>query len=278
MEILIFTALAFVAWLGWNRWQGYRRQRRFLQPLSDSAITLLERNVPLYSRLPDALKPRLHGHVQVFLDSMEFQGFQGQEITDEVRMTIAGNACILLLNRDGQFYENFSSVYVYPSTFFSDQEDFDGAVSSVRREHRLGESWMRGPVIFAWDSVLHGAVDVRDGHNVVLHEFAHKIDDMDGAVDGAPGLDGTDNARRWAETMKREFEEHVERVERGLPTVIDPYGATNPAEFFAVLTETFYEEPRDLKEHHPSLYAEMQRCYGVDPLGWAIDADSRQQA
>jgi len=278
LEILILTALAFVAWLGWNRWRRYQRQRRFQQPLPAAAITILENNVALYSRLPDALKASLHGHVQVFLDSMDFQGFHGQEITDEVRLTIAGNACMLLLNRPGQFYENFSSVYVYPSTFFSDQEDFDGVVSSVRREHRLGESWMRGPVIFAWDSVLHGAVDARDGHNVVLHEFAHKIDDMDGAIDGAPGLGGPGDARRWAETMKREFDAHVDRVERGLPTVIDPYGATNPAEFFAVLTETFYEEPRDLSEHHPELYSEMQRCFGVDPLSWVINSDSRNES
>jgi Mlc titration factor MtfA (ptsG expression regulator) len=277
MEILVFTALAFVAWLGWRRWQQQRRQRRFEQPLSDAAVAILERNVPLYERLPESLRPKLHGHVQVFLDSMEFQGFHGQVIDDEVRLTIAGNACMLLLNRPGQFYENFSSVYVYPSTFFSDQEDFDGVVSSVRREHRLGESWIRGPVIFAWDSVRHGALDPRDGHNVVLHEFAHKIDDMDGAVDGAPGLTTAEEARRWAHTMREGFEAHVERVERGLPTVIDPYGATNPAEFFAVLTETFYEEPRDLKEHHPALYSEMQRCYGVDPLSWVIAADERAQ-
>lgn len=277
MEILIFTVLAFVAWLGWNRWRRYRRRRRFEQPLPEAAIAILERNVPLYSRLPEALKLRLHGHVQVFLDSMEFQGFHGQEITDEVRVTIAGNACMLLLNRPGQFYENFSSIYVYPSTFFSDQKEFDGVISSVRRQHRLGESWMRGPAIFAWDSVLHGAVDVRDGHNVVLHEFAHKIDDMDGFVDGAPGLRSREEARHWAEVMKREFDDHVERVEHGKPTVIDPYGATNPAEFFAVLTETFYEEPRELKKHHPQLYAEMQHCYGVDPLSWAIAADAHSR-
>jgi Mlc titration factor MtfA (ptsG expression regulator) len=274
VQLLILTALAFFAWLGWNRWRRYRRQQRFEQPLPAAAIALLERNVPLYSRLPEALKPKLHGHIQVFLASMDFMGFHGQEIDDEVRLTIAGNACMLLLNRDGQFYENFSSVYVYPSTFVSEEEDFDGVVSSVRREHRLGESWMRGPVIFAWDSVLHGAVDARDGHNVVLHEFAHKIDDMDGVVDGAPGLRGAKAARRWAETMKRAYDAHVDRVERGLPTVIDPYGATDPAEFFAVLTETFYEEPRDLAEHHPDLYAEMQRCYGVDPLSWVLEAEA----
>lgn len=278
MEILIITALAFVAWLGWNRWRRYRREQRFEEPLEAAHIAILERNVTLYNRLPAELKPTLHGHVQVFLASMEFQGFQGQHIDDEVRLTIAGNACMLLLNRPGQFYENFSSVYVYPSTFFSDQEDFDGMVASVQREHRLGESWMRGPVIFAWDSVRHGTADPRDGHNVVLHEFAHKIDDMDGAVDGAPGLTTADDARRWARAMRDGFEEHVQRVERGLPTVIDPYGATNPAEFFAVLTETFYEEPRDLKEHHPALYSEMERCYGVDPLSWVTAADERARA
>jgi Mlc titration factor MtfA (ptsG expression regulator) len=274
LEILILTALAFLAWLGWLKWKRIARERRFRKPLPPAWMAILEHNVPLYQRLPAELKPRLHGHVQVFLDSMEFHGFHGQEITDEVRLTIAGNACMLLLNRPGQFYENFSSIFVYPSTFVSDQESYDGMVASVEREHRLGESWMRGPVVLAWDSVLHGAVDVRDGHNVVLHEFAHKLDDMDGAVDGAPGLAGPDDHKRWAGTMQREYEQHVARVERDLPTVIDPYGATNPAEFFAVLTETFYEEPHGLMEHHPELYAEMRRCYGVDPLSWAMKADA----
>ncbi|MEN1729243.1 MAG: M90 family metallopeptidase [Pseudomonadota bacterium] len=268
MEILLLTGLAFLAWLGWLRWKHYRREQQFAQPLPPEWLTIIQRNVPLYERLPAELKPRLHGNVQVFLRDMEFQGFHGQEIDDEVRLTIAANACMLLLNRPGQFYTNFSSIYVYPSTFISSQEDYDGVVMSISESHRLGESWMRGPVVLAWDSVRHGTVDVHDGHNVVLHEFAHKIDDMDGAVDGAPSLDDAAHYERWAEVMKREFEDHVKRVKRELPTVIDPYGATNPAEFFAVLTETFYEEPNDLNQHHPNLYAEMKRFYGLDPLRW----------
>ena len=268
MEILIFTALAFVLWLAWQRWQRHRREARFDKPLPSDWLAIIERNVPLYERLPEELKPKLHGHVQVFLNDMEFQGFHGQEISDEVRLTIAANACVLLLNRPGQFYSNFSSIFVYPSTFFSKQESFDGAVRSVKKQHRLGESWMRGPVVFAWDSVMHGTVDGRDGHNVVLHEFAHKLDDMDGAVDGSPTLSGPASYERWADVMKREFEHHVDRVQRGLPTVIDPYGATNPAEFFAVLTETFFEEPHDLNEHHQELYQEMKQAYRLDPLNW----------
>ncbi|AKS41855.1 M90 family metallopeptidase [Wenzhouxiangella marina] len=268
MEILGFAALAFVLWLGWLRWKHYRRARLFSAELPADWKAILERNVPLYRRLPEELKPRLHGHVQVFLADMDFQGFQGQEIDDEVRVTIAGNACMLLLNRKGQFYANFSSIYVYPSTFIVDQESYDGVIASIEQDHRLGESWHRGPVVLAWDSVLHGTFDVRDGHNVVLHEFAHKLDDMDGQVDGAPLFGSGPEAARWARVMQREFEDHVSRVDRHLPTVIDPYGATNPAEFFAVLTETFFEEPGHLHEHHPELYALMRHCYGLDPIHW----------
>jgi len=268
MEVLLVAALAFVAWLGWLGWRKRRRQQLFQAPLPHDWQQILERNVPLYRRLPDKLKKRLHGHIQIFLNDKQFYGFQGLVITDEVRVTIAGNACILLLGLPHPEYANFSSVFVYPSTFIAEQESYDGVLASTEQEARLGESWHRGPVVLAWDSVLHGTRDIRDGHNVVLHEFAHKLDDADGSVDGAPILAQRSQFTSWARVMQREYEQLRRHADAGAQTVLDHYGATNPAEFFAVLTETFYEQPRQLKEHHPELYQEMQTCFGVDPLEW----------
>ncbi len=272
MEILILAALAFVAWLAWLGWRKRRREKLFKQPLPAEWVRILERNMPLYRRLPDELKTRLHGHIQLFLNDKSFYGFQGVVIDDEIRVTIAGNACILLIGRPYPGYANFSSVFVYPSTFMAEQESFDGVLASTEQQARLGESWQRGPVVLAWDSVLHGCRDIRDGHNVVLHEFAHKLDDADGRVDGAPILAQRSQFTSWARVMQREYEQLRRHAEAGTRTVLDHYGATNPAEFFAVLTETFYEQPRQLKEHHPELYREMQTCFGVDPLAW-LDAE-----
>lgn len=269
MEVLALAVLAFVLWLAWLRFQRWRRDRLFSRPFPPAWQEILAHDVPLYRRLPADLKTRLHGRIQVFLDGKQFHGFQGQEIDDRVRLVIAANACLLLLGRQNDYYTNFSSIYVYPTTFVVDDEDYDGVVASSGREQRLGESWHRGPLVLAWDSVINGISDPEDGHNVVIHEFAHKLDDMDGHVDGAPLLGRVSSQQRWAEVMRREFEQHQERVQRGLPTVIDPYGASNPAEFFAVLSEHFFEQPGELHRHHPELYERLKEGFGVDPINWA---------
>jgi Mlc titration factor MtfA (ptsG expression regulator) len=109
---------------------------------------------------------------------------------------------------------------------------------------------------------------MRDGHNVILHEFAHKLDGADGAVDGAPSLAQRSHYVSWARVMTREYKRLRRRAERRARTVMDHYGASEPQEFFAVLVETFFEKPRQLKKRHPELYAEMQRCFGLDPVEW----------
>ena len=153
---------------------------------------------------------------------------------------------------------------------------WDGVVESVSPQARLGESWHRGPLVLAWDSVKHGNHDIKDGHNVVLHEFAHKLDGEDGAVDGAPIFHQRSQYVSWARVMRREFAQLRQQAAHGVKTVMDHYGATEPAEFFAVLTETFYEKPWQLKKHHPDLYQEMQLCFNVDPLTW-YEQEAHQQ-
>ncbi|MEE4303160.1 MAG: M90 family metallopeptidase [Wenzhouxiangella sp.] len=268
MEILLAVALAALGWWLWGRWRRKRRRALAETPLPARWREILERNVPLYRGLPDELKRELHGHVQLFLHDKTFEGFQGLEVTDEMRVTIAGNACILLLNRPHDQYANFSTIYLYPSTFVSQHESYDGLVQSVGRQARLGESWHRGPVVLSWDSALAGSRDIKDGHNVILHEFAHKLDDADGAVDGAPILHQRSQYTSWARVMRREFEQLQRQASHGARTLLDHYGASAPEEFFAVLVETFYEKPRQLRDRHPELYEEMRKCFHVDPLAW----------
>jgi len=268
MEILLVIPAAALAWWAWGRWRRHRRSRIAEEPLPAEWQEILERNVPLYRALPRELKQELHGHIQLFLHDKTFEGFQGLDVTDEIRVTIAGNACILLLNRSHDQYANFSTIYLYPSTFVSQHTSYDGLVQSVGPSARLGESWHRGPVVLSWDSALAGSRDIKDGHNVVLHEFAHKLDGADGAVDGAPLFHQRSQYVSWARVMKREFEELRQQASAGTQTLLDQYGATSPEEFFAVLVETFYEKPRQLKQRHPQLYAEMQACFQVDPLAW----------
>lgn len=268
MEILLIIPAAALVWWGWTRWRRYRRRQIARRPLLAEWQNILERNVPLYRGLPEDLRTELHGHIQLFLHDKTFEGFKGLEVTDEMRLTIAGNACILLLNRAHDQYANFSTIYLYPSTFVARHESYDGLIQSVGRQARLGESWHRGPVVLSWDSALAGSRDIADGHNVILHEFAHKLDGAGGAVDGAPILQQRTQYVSWARVMTREFEQLQRQAGEGARTLLDHYGASAPEEFFAVLVETFYEKPHQLKRQHPELYAELQKCFRVDPMAW----------
>lgn len=268
MEILLVVALAAVAWWLWGRWRRHLRRRIAATPLPKDWVRIIEHNLPLYRGLPPDLREQLHGHIRLFLHDKRFHGFHGLEVTDEMRLTVAANACLLLLNRPHDHFGAFTSIYLYPTTFVSQQKHHDGLVESVGRQARLGESWHRGPLVLAWDSVQKGVRDLHDGHNVVLHEFAHKLDGADGAVDGAPILPQGSQYASWARVMQREFEALRQRAGSGTRGLIDTYGATAPAEFFAVLVELFYERPHRLRREHPELYAELVACFEVDPAEW----------
>ncbi len=266
--ILVILAIAALAWGTHRLLRAYQRRRAARIPLSNAQKCILKENIPLYRRLPDSLRDRLDAHVQTFLFDKRFHGLQGVQINDEIRLTVAGTACMLLLGRDDLKFAGFTTILIYPSTFVSEQRSHDGLLEQVGRPARLGESWKRGPLVLAWDSARHGAGDIKDGHNVILHEFAHKLDEVDGAMDGAPILEQKSQYVSWARAMQPAFDELQRNAARKVQTAMNHYGATNPAEFFAVLVETFYEKPRQLNKHHPELYAEMQRCFGVDPVEW----------
>lgn len=229
-------------------------------------IALLEKNVPLYARLPEELRLRLHERIGQFIATIRFEGCGGLELTEDMILTVAAQACLLVVHREGKPYPKLKVVYLYPSTFSSVQKQVD-ALGIVTEEevHRLGESWERGTVVLAWDSVAQGARNIADANNVTFHEFAHQLDHEDGATDGAPGLPCRESYRSWARVFQENYDEFLQLIEDGRKTVLDSYGATNPAEFFAVATETFFEKPRQLARRRPELYEEMMKYYGLDP-------------
>ena len=222
--------------------------------------------MPYYKLLTSDERDELLGHVQVFLKEKDFEGCGGLEITDEIRLTIAAQACLLLLHRDTDYFPLLTSILVYPSHYFAlSSKSLPGGLVQEEIEARQGESWGRGPIVLSWDDVLHGAADPRDGHNVVFHEFAHQLDGESGATEGAPILPSTTMYTAWARVLGREYRRLLDDLRRKHHNVIDAYGATNPAEFFAVVTEAFFEKPRQLKSRHPELYAQMVSFFRQDP-------------
>ena len=260
--LALFSSCAFV------QAKNFKRKKAVSQPFPEEWKKILEANVSIYSSLPENLKAELQRYIQIFLYEKEFLGCAGLEVTDEMMVTVAGSACVLLLNRNAKNYPGFSSVLLYPRAYVAKQVSSDGAAVVEHEQLRLGESWKRGPIVLAWDAAEHGAWDAKDGHNVILHEFAHKLDEEDGIMDGAPLIEQRSRYVSWARVLQPEFEKLQANAEAGRQTVMDHYGATNPAEFFAVLTETFFEKPKSLQRKHPELYAEVQQFYQVDPLSW----------
>jgi MtfA peptidase len=236
------------------------------QPFPPEWSWIMARNVPIYDRLSELDKAELRGLIQVFLAEKVFEGCVGLEITDEIKVTIAAQACLLLLRRETDVYPNLITILVYPSAYVSNmpQHGPHGLVTEGP-QGRLGEAWTSGVVVLSWDDVLSGAADVRDGHNVVFHEFAHQLDQEDGSPDGAPILPRRNLYSAWARVLGAEYDELRKAAETGKKSVLDTYGATEPAEFFAVATEAFFEKPVQLKKKHPELYEELKLYYGQDP-------------
>ena len=244
-----------------------RRQLAAGQPFPDAWKEILNETMPIYGQLRGALKDGLHRQMQMFLVDKRFEGAGGLEMNDEIRVTIAAQACMLLMNRDADCYPGLHSVVVYPSTFVAgDRGLFD--MNDEEERVLLGESWGHGTVVLAWDSVRHGARNVTDGQNVAIHEFAHQLDQETGDTDGAPELASRSAYASWARVFLEEYHDLLEDVEEGRRTVLDEYGATNHAEFFAVATETFFERSDTMKRKHPALYQELSSYYRVDPADW----------
>lgn len=249
-----------------------RRRRRLMeQTLPDDWIHLIQKNVPYYRNLPPDLQSKLQGLVTIFLDENTFEGCARLDITDEIRVTIAAQACILMLGIEdlSTFYEDLRSILVYPETY----------VAKVKTQHnsffveegfqqRHGEAWQRGHVVLAWDEVQKGASDIHDGQNLVFHEFAHQLDYEYGATEQVEEQYQDSSYLSWARVVGDEYRKFLRALQRNQQTLINSYGAKNLAEFFAVVSECFFEKPDALKRKHPRLYDQLKQFYHQDPADY----------
>lgn len=253
---------------------GWRRRWLDNKPFPDAWEAIIAQRLPFYPRLPAEAKRALQNRIKHFMASKRFYGCAGQRIDDNVRVSIAAQASLLLLNRPRDDYTDLHSILVYPSEFMVRHAGAnEHGLVSEDEQVLAGESWNNGRIVLSWDSVERGASDFQDGHNVVLHEFAHQLDHQSGATNGAPLLGSRNAYQQWSTVFSEEFDrlqslamdwqsqDHDEEV-------LDLYGATNPAEFFAVATETFFEKPGPLARRHPQLFEQLYQYYNVDPRAW----------
>ncbi len=267
--LVVALLLSVVGWLaGPPLWAAWRRSHITARPFPSAWRAILRQRFALYRRLPVPLQRQLQRHVQVLVAQLPFIGCQGQVITDEVRVLVSAQAALLLLGRPAGSFRGLRQVLVYPGAFVVQRPVSEGGIVQDARRVLIGESWQQGQLILSWADVLAGAADADDGHNVVIHEFAHQLDQENGPANGAPFLGGRDAYGRWAQSLGAAFDELRAQLARGETTLIDPYGATDPGEFFAVVSELFFERPAALAEKHAALYAELSAYYRCNPLQW----------
>jgi len=275
--VTVAIALVAVAVLAWiivgPSFAARRRRVALAQPLPQDFVVHIERNVSARRRMPAQLRARHDSLVSAFLAEKQFVGCNDLVVTDEIRTTIAALACLLVLGRRGH-YDELHSILVYPSAFWVEDEVEDEAgVVEKRRRVLSGEAWESSRIILSWEDVLEAARFPGEGYNVALHEFAHYLD--------AEGLglaasqqtvvradSGPRSVSAWTADLEHEFESLLDAVDRGEDTFLDPYAAEDPAEFFAVATEDFFDRPDELGEAHPRLYALLREFYAIDPAAW----------
>ena len=264
------AALLVILWLaGQPMLVQWRRKRLRARPFPAAWRSILERRMPAFARMPLELRRQLEDHVKVFVAEKQFTGCAGMEIDDDVRVTIAAQACLLLLNRRTDYFPNLVQVLVYPGDFVVERVRAEPSGVLQEQRHALsGESWARGQVVLSWESVVEGAALPDDGRNVVIHEFAHQLDQIKGYANGAPWLGRRDRYPRWSRVMVEAYAGLQHAAALGEPSLLSAYGATSPAEFFAVVSEVFFEQPAALATLHPALYGELSSLYRVDPARW----------
>ncbi len=246
-----------------------RRQAIASMPFPTAWRKIIKHRVPYFRYLPDHLKLELKRHIKIFMSEKIFIGCDGLKVTDEMKVTIATQACLLLLNNPRNYYPTLKQILIYPSAFkVSSEQSNELGLSWVQQRVLSGESWQDGKVILSWQDTLEGAQDPFDGNNVVIHEFAHQLDQQTGTANGAPELSSKLAYESWSSVLSKEFALLQAKKQQGESSLLSHYGATNPAEFFAVISEVFFEQPKALANEHPELYRELKGFYQIDPLTW----------
>lgn len=264
LAIILVGVVFYVAF-----WPAIRQQRIVRNSFPEQWSAILERRLPFTRRFPEQQRQHLEDLIKLFLSDKQFIGCAGQVIDDDIRVTIAAQACLLILNNPDTHYQRLRAILVYPSTFVATREvrDHLGLVST-QHSVLLGESWDQGKVVLAWDNVEAGVRNLHDGRNVVFHEFAHQLDSESGATNGAPLLMTRGAYKSWAQVFQLEYERLQSASLHHKQSLLDEYGASNPAEFFAVATETYFERGKAMHTHHRQLYDELANFYGFDTASW----------
>ncbi len=247
-----------------------RRQKLMAAPFPPGWEDMIRRNMIHYGLLDDAERKHLKKLIQVFIAEKSWEGCGGLELTDEIRVTISAQACLLLLNIPHNYYENVETIIVYPSDIVLPKRKlgfFENALEPLEPESPVaGQAFEQGPVILVWDAILKGGRRPEYGFNVVYHEFAHKLDMQDGVADGTPRLRNRAEYRDWIKTCSREYIRLLKDLHKGKQTFLDAYGATDEVEFFAVATEHFFCQPIQMMKAAPELYRVLREFYGQDPV------------
>jgi len=252
---------------GW--WKRRRRRRLRQDPFPDSWLAILQRNVEHYARIPAAAQRELRARTQVLVAEKNWEGCNGLLLNDEIRVTIAAQISLLVLGLADQYFDAVLSILIYPDEYVAPDVKLNlGGVVLEGESSRQGEAWYRGPVILSWPDALAGGRR-HDQHNLVLHEFAHQLDMENGNhIDGMPPLRDRALVQRWQRIMPREFARLTLDCQTVRGSVLDCYGTTNIGEFFAVATESFFQQPATLAAEHAPLYELLRDYFGQDPIAW----------
>jgi Mlc titration factor MtfA (ptsG expression regulator) len=266
----IFIGILLIGYsIGKPYWKEVQRNKIRAQPFKKQWRKVIQQRMPYFRQMPADLQIQLKQHIQVFLAEKNFIGCNGVKITDEIRITVAAQACLLLLNRKTNYYPKLKNILVYPRAFVKEQQSLNvDGVQQLQKSTLAGESWEFGKVVLSWQDTVEGAQIPDDGRNVVIHEFAHQLDQENGKANGAPILDKGQSYQCWSTVFSAQFEQLQRQAETGTPSLFDYYGATNPAEFFAVASEVFFEQSKQFYQQYPKLYHQIQQYYQVDPLHW----------
>lgn len=255
------AALVFVLFF----YRSWRRAQVLANDFPKAWRKHLRHGVPLYRKLPKTLQRDLEQRVQLFIAEKTFYGCDGFNLTERVKITVAGHACLLIVARPFAHFDGVRSILIYPDLYQVEDQVREGDVIHPEHSIRAGEACSQGRVVLAWSACQQAIKHPKRGHNVILHEFAHQLDFRDGLADGAPPLQG-EEALQWQRVMSRAYADLNQRLKHHKKPWLDPYGASEPAEFFAVLTEAFFQQPKSLHKHQPEVYSALANFYRLDPL------------
>jgi Mlc titration factor MtfA (ptsG expression regulator) len=251
-------------------WLRKRRRRKILaEPFPIRWEPFLRTNVAHYSRLSEAEQARLRDIARILIAEKQWEGTHGLYVTEEMKVTIAAQAALLLLGLDHDYYARVDSIVVYPGKFRTPQREDNWEDDELSEMEAEGQAVYRGPVILSWEDVLPEGRHPDVGFNVVIHEFAHQLDFLDNNLNGTPPLESRELESRWKYVMTIAYEDHRREIQQGeVETFFSEQAADNETEFFADASEAFFCRPIDMKFEYPEVYELLQAFYHVDPVKW----------